>query len=241
MSMDVLVGSTGLIGSVLQDSHNFDHCYHSRTLHRARLLQGTIDKLYLACLPAEKWKANQDPLRDFANMQLVVEDIKHWQCREVVLYSTIDIFSDEKDVFELPKIDEINYGTTRRIFELLIREAFPSAKLKVIRLPALFHNRIKKNILFDLLNNNELHNVNIDSAYQWYDLNDLWHDTEQVKEDGYHNFFSEPIETKDIIERMFPRARVGIGPRKAYNLGPYFASKEEMLAKMEVFVRSYRN
>lgn len=238
--MDVLVGSTGLIGSVLQDHHHFDHCYSSRTIHRARLLQGTIDKLFLACLPATKWQANKDPLRDFANMQLVIEDIKHWQCREVVLYSTIDIFGNGKDVFELPKIEKINYGTTRRMFELLVQEAFKDAKVKIIRLPALFHNYIKKNILFDLLNNNELHNVNIDSAFQWYDLSDLWFDTEAAT-DGYNNWFSEPVETKEIIERFFPRARVGIGPRQEYNIGPYFSSKEEIMKKMEVFVHAYRN
>lgn len=239
--MDVLVGSTGLIGSVLQDHHCFDHCYSSRTIHRARLLRGTIDKLYLACLPAEKWKANQDPLRDFANMQLVIEDIKHWQCKEVILYSTIDVFSDEEDVFKLPKIDKINYGTTRRMFELLVQEAFKNAKVKIIRLPALFHNYIRKNILFDLLNNNELHNVNIDTAFQWYDLNDLWADTEAAKEEGYHNWFSEPVETKEIIERFFPRAKVGIGPRFQYNLGPYFATKEDIMKKMGVFIYAYRN
>jgi hypothetical protein len=40
-------------------------------------------------------------------------------------------------------------------------------------LPALFGKHIKKNIIYDLLNENEIHNINYNSLYQWYNLSGI--------------------------------------------------------------------
>ena len=149
LSMDVLVGSTGLIGGVLQEHHAFDHCFNSSNIHEAPLLKGNIDRLYLACLPAEKWKANRAPIDDFNNMNYVLAKIRLWRPREIILYSTIDIYSQSgKYIENFPEVHGIDYGATRYIFELLIKASFPESVITIIRLPALFHKRIKKNILF---------------------------------------------------------------------------------------------
>jgi hypothetical protein len=118
---------------------------------------------------------------------------------------------------------------------------FPNSVVKIIRLPALFHKRIKKNVLFDLLNNNNVDQINGNSAYQWYDLNDLWEDTLEIKEAGIYDLFSEPIETQEILDRFFPEAKVSYGSRIDYHCGSYKYGKEEMLAKMEAFINAYRN
>ena len=90
--MDVLVGSTGLIGRVLREHHDFGYLFNSENIHLAPSLKQDIDRLYLACLPAEKWKANQAPMADFDNMHRVVTKIQALKPKEVILYSTIDIY-----------------------------------------------------------------------------------------------------------------------------------------------------
>jgi hypothetical protein len=245
LSMDVLVGSTGLIGSVLRDNHHFQYCFNSSNIHTAPLLTAQVDKLYLACLPAEKWKANQQPLEDFANMHGIVEAIKHWQPREVVLYSTIDVYSQTYQVKDIqpPEVAAIDYGITRYIFELLIKQCFPRAVVTIIRLPALFHARIKKNALYDLLNGNNIAAICSTSAYQWYCLEDLWNDTENVAKGGIHHFFSEPIAMIEIIARFFPEARdKAVGTQSVgYDCKPYFTGKKQTLAKMEKCINDFRN
>lgn len=242
MGMDVLVGSTGLIGSVLREHHDFDCRFNSESIHLAPLLKDDIDKLYLACLPAEKWKANQAPMADFDNMYHVLSKIKLWSPKEIILYSTIDIYGQTyKYVKNFPEVEAIDYGITRYIFEMLIRSTFPDSIVTIIRLPALFHRRIKKNVLFDLLNKNNVEKINANSAYQWYDLNDLWADTETRKRGWEIQLFPEPIETLEIIDRWFPWAReiVDHGTRIDYYYGPYHEKKEKTLEKMGALIDAW--
>jgi hypothetical protein len=240
--MDVLVGSTGLIGSVLREHHDFDCRFNSENIHLAPLLKEGIDTLYLACLPAEKWKANQAPIADFDNMYHVLTKIRLWKPREVVLYSTIDVYSQTyKYVQDFPEMHAIDYGSVRYIFELLVKQTFPNSIVTIIRLPALFHKRIKKNILFDLLNRHNIEKINANSCYQWYDLSDLWTDTKACEKGKSHQWFSAPIETLEIIDKWFPWARteVDCSLRIEYNYGPYFASKEATMKKMEAFINAW--
>ena len=232
LSMDVLVGNTGLIGGILCKHHKFDECFNSSNIHLAPLHKLAIDKLYLACLPAEKWKANQSPMADFDNMYHVLTKIRLWKPREIILYSTIDIYGESHS---------INYGTNRYIFELLIKSTFPDAIVTIIRLPALFHKDIKKNVLFDLLSKNNVEKINANSSYQWYDLNDLWRDTSACQKGTEHQWFSAPIDTWEIINKWFPWASAIVtwGPRIDYNLTPYFTSKEETMKKMGVFINDW--
>lgn len=242
LSMDVLVGSTGLIGGVLQEHHAFDWCFNSSNIHEAPLLKGDIDRLYLACLPAAKWKANQAPMDDFNNMYHVLTKIRLWRPREIILYSTIDIYGQSgKYIENFPELHGIDYGATRYVFELLIKASFSESVITIIRLPALFHKSIKKNILFDLLSKHDVEKINANSCYQWYDLKDLWSDTEARNPGCWHQWFSAPIETLEIIDAFFPWARtvVDCACRIEYNYGPYFTNKEDTMKKMENFVHDW--
>jgi hypothetical protein len=240
--MDVLVGSTGLIGSVLREHHDFDYLFNSESIHLAPLLKEDIDRLYLACLPAQKWKANQAPMADFDNMYHVLTKMRLWKPKEIILYSTIDIYRQTyKYVQDFPEVQFIDYGTTRYIFELLIKQTFPEAVVTTIRLPALFHGRIKKNALFDLLNRNNVEKINANSCYQWYDLSDLWADTEACEKGRNHQWFSAPIETLEIIDKWFPWARteVDCGSRVEYDYKPYFIGKEKIIQKMGELINAW--
>lgn len=241
LSMDVLVGNTGLIGGILCKHHKFDECFNSSNIHLAPLRKSAISKLYLACLPAEKWKANQSPMADFDNMYHVLSKIRLWSPREIILYSTIDVYGESRGIKNQPEVYNINYGCNRYIFELLIKSTFPDATITIIRLPALFHKDIKKNVLFDLLNKNNVEKINVNSSYQWYDLNDLWKDTNACQRGAEHQWFSAPIDTLEIVNKWFPWASkiVTWGPRIDYNLTPYFTNKEETMKKMGALINDW--
>lgn len=239
--MDVLVGSTGLIGQVLREAHEFGACFHSQNIHEAPLLKEPIERLYLACMPAEKWKANAAPLDDFDNMNSIIQNIRHLpRPAEVIVYSTIDIYGQTAYYAGgIPEIFAIDYGTNRYIFEMLVKAAFPESVVTIIRLPALFHRLIKKNILFDLLTDNNVENINVNSAYQWYCLDDLWKDTKKAISGTTNEFYTFPIETAEIVGRFFPDVKVGSGPRIEYNIPPYKDDKAKIMKKMEAFINAW--
>jgi hypothetical protein len=86
--------------------------------------------------------------------------------------------------------------------------------LTIVRLPALFGRGLKKNIIFDLLNNNMLEKIEPRSSFQYYDLAGLWANTGRVLDAGIElcHLFPEPIKTHEMIEAFFPHAEVGSDP-----------------------------
>jgi nucleoside-diphosphate-sugar epimerase len=151
--MKVLFGSTGLIGSALQEQTNFDRLYSSKNFRDIVLLRRHIDHLVLCCLPATKWKINQDPLADLRNIISIVDALTNVHAERITLISTIDVYGHGK--LSMCEADNLllkqpDYGGNRLLFERLIRAQSRRTLVQIIRLPALFHRLIKKNILFDL-------------------------------------------------------------------------------------------
>jgi hypothetical protein len=218
--MKVLFGSTGLVGRALQEQAAFDQLYSSANFRDILFLKQRIDHLVLCCLPATKWKVNQDPLADLQNIFSIVEALQDIHVERITLISTIDVYGHgtlslcEADDFPLK---EPSYGENRRLFEVLIRAQFHSAFVQVIRLPALFHRLIKKNILFDLIHDHETEKINANSSYQWYPLERLWTDIAQCPLNGTINLFPAPIETVEIMEEFFPSVPRFIKERISYN------------------------
>jgi hypothetical protein len=73
-------------------------------------------------------------------------------------------------------------------------------------LPALFGKGLKKNIIYDLIHNNQIQNIPLNSSFQWYNLDWLKKDIEIIINNKIQicNLFTEPIETKEII-RLFKK------------------------------------
>lgn len=218
--MKVLFGSTGLVGRALQEQTVFDQLYSSANFRDIRLLRQHIDHLVLCCLPATKWKVNQDPLADLQNIFSIVDTLKDVHAERITLISTIDVYGHgglslceaNDSLLEKP-----GYGGNRLLFELLIRAQFRSDLVQIIRLPALFHRLIKKNILFDLIHDHETEKINANSSYQWYPLERLWTDIAKCPANGTVNLFPAPIETVKIMEEFFPSAPRFMKERISYN------------------------
>lgn len=206
--MKLLIGNTGLIGTTLKDSVKFDYEFNSKNINDLLKLNINFSEvdLYLCCLPATKWLINKDPQADLENIFNILNIISKKEYNRIILYSTIDIYTGvplESDESYPIQIQSPNYGSNRFLFEKLISNTLKFNKLLILRLPALFGKHIKKNILFDLLNNNEIHKINYHSKYQWYNLNDLAKDTVHclnlIGNKVIINLFSEPIDTSDIL------------------------------------------
>jgi hypothetical protein len=204
--MQLLIGSTGLIGMTLKEKIKFDLEFNSKNIEDFLLIEDDIEDLYLSCLPATKWLINKNPYSDFQNMNDIIKKLKTKSYKRIFLFSTIDVYSNsplKSDESYSPNVSDINYGTNRLIFEFLV-SSLTFDNLIIIRLPGLFSKNIKKNILYDLINNNNVKNINYNSSYQWYDLNDLEEDIKKciktTEKISIFNLFPEPVETSEIIE-----------------------------------------
>lgn len=149
--MNALVGYTGFVGSNLYASGAFQAAYHSKNIADAF---GTHpDLLVYAGVRAEKYLANQEPEKDFKRMEEAADNICNIHPKKLVLISTIDVFQHPSGVNENSAVETSGlsaYGYHRYLLECRVRERFPDAL--IVRLPALFGKNLKKNFIYDYMN-----------------------------------------------------------------------------------------
>jgi hypothetical protein len=256
--MNLLVGNTGLIGKTLKDKIEFDYEFNSKNINELSNLDidPLVTDLYLCCLPATKWLINKDPQTDLNNIFNILNVITKKEYNNVILYSTIDVYNNvplESDESYPLQITSPDYGSNRLLFEKLVSNTLKYKKLLTLRLPALFGNHIKKNILFDLLNNNQIDKINYNSKYQWYNLDNLVTDTSNcldiiVKDKLTINLFSEPVNTSEILELFnINKSKVDSKSSKIVynyktnsNSTEYVKNKKEILHEIKEFIFNYK-
>ena len=245
-----LVGYSGFVGGNLLSQRPFDALYNSKNF---RDMQGqAFGELVCAGVSAAKWKANQDPAGDRQRIAELEEVLATVLAEQFVLISTIDVYPvllDVDESFDCHSQPNHAYGSNRLALEDFCRSHF--ANCCVVRLPGLFGDGLKKNIIFDLLHDNCLETINPNSSFQYYDLCDLWQDVQRVTAAGMQtaNLFTEPLATRAILERFFPDKQVGQNPSPEahYDLhtrhsdlwgrrGPYIASAEQVSELMAAFI-----
>lgn len=223
-----LIGYTGLVGSNIARQADFNEFYNSKNID---LIQGrTFDLVVCAGVPAVKWWANQNPEQDLKIIQDLAEKLKTVRTKHFVLISTVDVYLEPIGVDEHTAIDAASiapYGKHRLMLEQDLRSTFED--LHVIRLPGLFGQGLKKNILFDMLCGNILEKINPASSFQWYPLSRIWPDIQIVIEQNLPlvNFSVEPILSQQIKQRFFPLLEVGSNPfpQTEYDMRSIFSSK----------------
>lgn len=252
--MKLIIGNTGLVGQTIKEHVNFDYEFNSKNIHEFNSISQNGDEIFLSCLPATKWMVNKNIEKDINNIYSIIEIISKKKYSNVILISTIDVYNSsplKKDEKYFPNISTLNYGTNRYFFEILVKTFVKTENLKIFRLPALFSNKIKKNVLYDLINENNVKDININSTYQWYNLNNLHKDinfylNEYPTEESF-NLFTEPINTKEIIE-LFPKYKnfeFQIGKEVVYdyttkfNSTGYLSSKKDILNQIKNFIDEF--
>ena len=248
--MKLLIGNTGLIGKTLKDSIKFDIEINSSNINE--LLNTDINNydLYLSCLPATKWIINKNPIEDYKNLLDIYSMISKYHYNKIILFSTIDVYSDSPflvDETYNPNIKDINYGSNRYTFELLVSK-LKYNQIQIFRLPALFGNKIKKNILFDLLNNHNIDQINFNSTYQWFNLDDLFFTINNMKDiSGSINLFSQPLDSNCFIELFNitkgnkSSTKIEYNYKTKYSSTGYIKSSKEVFEEISRFVHDYRN
>lgn len=151
-----------------------------------------------------KWYANKNPEEDFTILKNIKDILKTIKINKIILISTIDVYeyinSQENEDYECDIFNNHTYGRNRYLFEQFIQNTFNN--YHIIRLPALFGKGLKKNILYDLINNNNIENIEKNTMFQWYDLNWLKTDIDIVINNNIPicNLFTEPLETIHILQ-----------------------------------------
>jgi len=253
--MRALVGHTGFVGSNLLAAGGWDATFNSKNF---RDMAGrSFDELVCAGVSAAKWIANREPDADRAAIAALTETLAKARIGRFVLISTIDVYPDsasrEDESADLAGRTNHAYGRHRLELEEWVRERHPEAL--IVRLPALYGRGLKKNAIYDLLNDNQVGNINPAGVFQWYGLARLARDLETARAAKLKlvNLFTAPIAMSEIVATHFPAASVGLSrqPAPLYDLrtrhaalfgggGNYIESADEVRAGIAAYVKSVR-
>lgn len=249
-----LIGHTGFVGGNLRAQGPFTEFFNTQNLES--IAGREYDLVVSAGAPAAKWIANQKPEEDKASLARLTRALEKVRAKRFVLISTVDVYPKPVDVAETTAIDATAlqpYGRHRLELEQFVSSHFPRSTR--VRLPGLFGPGLKKNVVFDFLNENRLDLVHQDGVFQFYDLANVWSDVAKAVEAGLEvvNFATEPVSTLEVARGVFGREFTNTlpvpGPRYDFKTvhagafgkhGPYLYTKDEVLAGMRTFVAAER-
>lgn len=247
-----LIGHTGFVGTNLSKQRNFTQYYNSRTIEAIK--GKTYAQAVCAGIQPIQWWANKHPEADLANIDFLVEQLRQCTIDHFIMISTIDVYPKTRIVderFNCHSLEHDAYGHNRLYAEDRIKELFP--KVTIIRLPTLFGYGLKTNILYDLMHERSITNINPKSTFQWYNLDHLWLDIQAILNHDFMlvNLVSEPIEVGMLAEAYFPKAELGStnNPTTQYDVrtrygralgggGGYVYTKERILKDLGLFLQS---
>jgi nucleoside-diphosphate-sugar epimerase len=249
---NALVGHTGFVGGNLVRQRPFQAMFNSKNIEA---IQGrSFDRLVCAGATGTKWWANQNPAEDRARIDRLISNLDKVEAAQFTLISTVDVYPDPVGVDEMtpPRTDGLHaYGTNRLMLEQFVAERFSSHT--IVRLPALVGAGLKKNALYDLVNDNQLELIHPKSAFQWYSLDLLSLDLGTAEKANLRvvNLATEPISMREIRDRLFPGKEIGraakavvlydFRTRYADTFGGdrgYILDRAQVMASLYSFVRS---
>lgn len=250
-----LIGYTGFVGSNLMKQYNFTDLYNSKNFQQMK--DQKYDIVICAGISAVKWMANKEPNKDIADIKLLEEILVTIKAKQFILISTIDVYpltQGKDEGFDCDSIKNHSYGTHRLAFEQFCINHFKNCT--VVRLPGLFGEGLKKNVIYDLLNDNCLEMINTKSSFQYYYLKYLWQDIQKAVVNNIKciNLFTEPVSTQDIYEAFFASKSIGqfVAPEAHYDLytkhasiwgnsSKYIYTKSQIMQHLSEFITDYKH
>jgi len=198
-----LIGYTGFVGGNLLAQRGFDALFNSRNIEE--IAGQSFDLIVCAGAPAEKWKANADPVRDRANIERLAGAVTRASATRFVLLSTVDVFGSPVGVDENSPVatDGLHaYGRDRRVLEELISSRFDTT---IVRLPGLYGPGLKKNVIFDFLHDNDVRKIDSRGIFQFYDTKRLWSDLDIAMRSRLPlvHLPTEPVSVADVARSAF--------------------------------------
>lgn len=203
---NALIGFSGFVGSTLLKQAKFSALYRSTNIHEIENRE--FDILVCAGAPAQKWIANLDPIDDQKKINTLINQLRTIKCNKFILISTVDVFKEPIGVDETTPVDESDlhaYGLHRRWLEKFVEQYFPNHL--IVRLPGLVGPGLRKNVIFDFLNNNHLHAIESRGVFQFYPTVNLWYDIQLALNGGLSlvHLTSEPVAVSDVSLHGFGR------------------------------------
>lgn len=251
-SQNALVGHSGFVGSTLLKQQTFEHCFRSTTI--SQINDQEFDLVICCAAPAQKWIANREPEADRQNIEKLIEHLRTIQCKNFVLISTVDVFKNSIGVNEVTTVEEDGlhpYGLHRRMLEKFVEEHFPSHL--IIRLPGLVGPGLRKNVIFDFLNNNNINQIDSRGVFQFYPMVNLWYDIQMALKAGLKlvHLTAEPISVADVSKQGFNKSfdNVLANPPATYDFqsnhatlfggqGRYQYSRRETIQAVRAYAQS---
>jgi len=246
MRPTALIGHTGFIGGNLARQFAFDECYNSKNIPSIRGKE--FFRIVCGGVSAVKWWANQNPAEDRAKIDELLADLATVKAGKMIVLSTVDVYpvvSGVDESFDCHSQPNHAYGTNRLYFEDSLKQMF--ADVLILRISGVFGPGLKKNVIYDLIHDNQLNVINPDSSFQYYNVGNLWRDLAVIETQGLDvvNLVNEPVLTSTIVERLFPGKLVGANPMAEahYDIhtlhsasGPYRCTAEEVLRELGDFI-----
>lgn len=204
---NALIGFSGFVGSTLLKQSFFESLFRSTNITD---IEGkSFDTIVCAGAPAQKWIANQEPEVDRQKIDGLIAHLKTIQCKTFILISTVDVFKTPVDVDEQTLIDEAGlhaYGLHRRLLEKFVENHFTDHL--IVRLPGLVGPGLRKNVIFDLLNNNNLHAIDSRGVFQFYPMINLWYDIQIALNAGLKlvHLTAAPISVAELSKQGFGKS-----------------------------------
>lgn len=204
---NALIGFSGFVGSTLLKQSPFESLYRSTNISD---IEGQLfDTVVCAGAPAQKWIANREPEVDRQKIESLVAHLETIQCTTFILISTVDVFKSPIEVDEDTPVDESGlhaYGLHRRLLEKFVESYF--ANHLIIRLPGLVGPGLRKNVIFDFLNDNNLHAIDSRGVFQFYPMVNLWYDIQTALNARLQllHLTAEPISVADISQNGFGKS-----------------------------------
>lgn len=252
MKKTCLIGYSGFVGETLLRQTAFDDLY--RSVNISDIDGKEYDLCICAAAPAKKWIAIKEPESDLENIKNLISHLKTIKCEKFILISTVDVFKNPENVNEDTQVVEDGlhpYGLHRRILEKFIEGHFPN--YLIVRLPGLVGPGLKKNIIFDFLNSNNLSSIESRSVFQFYPMINLWYDLQiaidkdlklvhltaepisvaSISKEGFGKHFNNEITPKPIMYNM-QSLHAGVFDGK----GAYQYSKRETIHAVRAYAQS---
>jgi hypothetical protein len=251
-----LIGYTGFVGGNIDAQADFSDKYNTSNIDD---IDGKdYDLVVSAATYAEMWKINQDPEGDRAQIEGLINHLRNVKAKKFVLISTVGVYKSPNGADEDTPLDTDGlpaYGTNRIPLEDFVRDNFKESL--IVRLPGLFGQGLKKNVIFDLMNNNMVEKIHSQGVYQYYNLANIWKDINVALDAGLPlvNFATEPVRTDEVAAyafgiENFDQQPEGIKPafwdmhsKHASLYGgtpPYLYSKQQVLDDIKAFVKAQK-
>lgn len=248
--MDALIGCSGFVGSNLARQRSFHGLYNSANIQE--IVDKNYNTIYCAGVPGTKWLANKEPRDDMAKIRRLLDHLTRTHCKKLVLISTVDVYINPAGVDETTPIilEGLHpYGCHRARVEDFVRDNF--SDYHIVRLPAIYGDGLKKNLVYDLLHQHYLHWTHRDSVFQFYHLKNLDRDLNTVIQSGIRliNFNAEPLSARELARECFGLEFDNITPAPPLHYdvrtiwsrlfsqhSPYMYTKEQVLREMSCFI-----